>query len=137
MRRSDHSGRPLDEERNSSVEHLVGKELDDKYFIVRALGKGAMGVVYEALHTGIDRKLAVKVLNPDVAENEEVLERFRREARFTSKLGHSKTSHGPFPRRTSAASYSASTMAAEMDRATRRQTRRQPNWSKSEPIWNP
>ena len=78
----------MTEEPRNSTENLIGKELDDKYFIVGALGKGAMGAVYEALHTGIDRKLAVKVLNPDIAENEEILERFNREARLTSKLGH-------------------------------------------------
>ncbi len=78
----------MSEDQKIESGNLIGKELDGKYFIVRALGKGAMGVVYEALHTGIDRKLAVKVLNPDVAGDEEVLERFKREARLTGKLGH-------------------------------------------------
>ena len=78
----------MTEVENQESGNLIGKELDGKYFIVRTVGKGAMGVVYEALHTGIDRKLAVKVLNPDVTENEEILERFKREARLTGKLGH-------------------------------------------------
>lgn len=78
----------MDKKLNSSVEELVGQELDGKYRIIRALGAGAMGVVYEAHHLGIERKLALKVLHPDVTENVEVLERFKREARITGKLGH-------------------------------------------------
>ena len=69
-------------------EALVGTTLDGRYRIVRELGRGGMGAVYEAHHTGIDRRLAVKVLHAEVAGEPAVLERFRREARITGALGH-------------------------------------------------
>jgi serine/threonine-protein kinase len=69
-------------------EALVGTTLDGRYRIVRELGRGGMGAVYEAHHTGIDRRLAVKVLHAEMAGEPSVLERFRREARITGSLGH-------------------------------------------------
>jgi serine/threonine-protein kinase len=69
-------------------EALVGTTLDGRYRIVRELGRGGMGAVYEACHTGIDRRLAVKVLHAELASEPAVLERFRREARITGSLGH-------------------------------------------------
>ena len=47
-----------------------------------------MGAVYEAEHTILDRQVAIKLLHPQFAEDEEALQRFYREARTASKLGH-------------------------------------------------
>jgi len=66
----------------------IGQILQDTYRLERLIGMGGMGAVYEASHQRLSRGFAVKMLNPDVAENAEALERFRREAEITSGLGH-------------------------------------------------
>jgi serine/threonine-protein kinase len=66
----------------------VGATLGGRYFIERLCGEGAMGRVYEARHIDIGRRLAVKILHSSYRHSEEVVERFRREARAASKIGH-------------------------------------------------
>ncbi|MEW5851727.1 MAG: serine/threonine-protein kinase [Myxococcota bacterium] len=56
--------------------------------IVRELGRGGMGVVYEALQEGLDRRVAVKELPADVASRKEMAERFRREGMAYARLRH-------------------------------------------------
>ena len=56
------------------------------YRIVRRVGAGGMGVVYEAVHTGLDKRVALKVLPRELASNR--LERFLREARTAAALHH-------------------------------------------------
>ncbi len=65
-----------------------GTTLDDKYHLLRQLGEGGMGVVFEAEHLGLEQRVAIKVLHDRVLDDEIAVERFRREARITSSLGH-------------------------------------------------
>jgi serine/threonine protein kinase len=64
----------------------VGVLLDGKYQIVRFIGEGGMGTVYEALHAVVGRRFAVKFLHSELAQQEEILERFKREARTAGAL---------------------------------------------------
>jgi serine/threonine protein kinase len=70
------------------MDDLIGKVIDRKYRLVRLLGEGGMGAVYEAEHTKINRKVAVKLMKPEVAKYPEAVERFMREAQAASAIGH-------------------------------------------------
>ncbi|MEP6654524.1 MAG: serine/threonine protein kinase, partial [Myxococcales bacterium] len=59
--------------------------LDQAYRVVRLLSEGGMGAVYEAVQLRLERRVAVKVLNSDMADNPEALARFRREVKVMSK----------------------------------------------------
>lgn len=58
------------------------------YEIVRLVGRGGMGAVYEARQVAIGRRVALKVLPPELSANEAFAERFRREARALGRLEH-------------------------------------------------
>lgn len=62
--------------------------LVDRYKIVRSIGFGSSGDVYEAEHVDLGRHVALKVANGTGAGSEEIRERFRREARIASSLRH-------------------------------------------------
>ncbi len=71
-----------------ATQTLLGQVLQDTYRIERKIGEGGMGSVFEASHTRVRRRFAIKVLAPEVASNPEAFTRFRREAEITSELGH-------------------------------------------------
>ena len=64
----------------------AGDTIASKYQLVRILGSGAMGVVYEAFHTRLRQRLAIKVLRPDIRNFSDVLTRFEREAHASAQL---------------------------------------------------
>ncbi len=59
-----------------------------KYELVRELGRGGMGIVYLAIDTTLDRRLALKVLPHSVSSEERVVQRFVREAQAAARLRH-------------------------------------------------
>ena len=69
-------------------ESLVGTTLDGKYVIERLLGTGSMGAVYRARQIALERTVAVKVMAADLAQDADFSERFHREAKASSRLGH-------------------------------------------------
>ena len=60
----------------------------DGYRVERMIGRGGMGVVYEAVQTSMKRRVALKVLRPELADDPEFVARFRREARLQASLEH-------------------------------------------------
>ncbi len=70
------------------MDPLLARTLDNKYLIEKLLGKGGMGSVYLALHTGTKRNVAVKVISPQYMRNKELLIRFQREAEASGRLSH-------------------------------------------------
>src|SRR4030095_14739311 len=65
----------------------TGQILDGKYRIIRELGSGAMGAVYEGENVRIHRRVAIKVLLPALAENRDTVNRFEREAQAAGRIG--------------------------------------------------
>ena len=65
-----------------------GQILEGKYRIVRELGRGGMGVVHEALHVTLGRRIAVKTLLAEAGQDPDLAARFEREARAASAIGH-------------------------------------------------
>ena len=62
-----------------------------KYRIVRFLGEGGMGAVYEGLHVEIGKRVAIKTISPALAAIPEARARFLLEAQLTSRVGHPHT----------------------------------------------
>ena len=73
----------------ADVDPLIGKLLGETYQIIRVVGEGGMGKVYEARHLRLkERRFAVKTLHSDLATNNEIVARFMREAESASSLSH-------------------------------------------------
>ncbi|TXD37828.1 protein kinase [Lujinxingia vulgaris] len=68
-----------------------GTRLADRYELTEAIGEGGFGMVYRARQLNVDRDVAIKILPPRFASVDDVVERFRREARLASRLQHPNT----------------------------------------------
>jgi serine/threonine-protein kinase len=64
------------------------KTISGKYKLGRMLGEGGMGSVYEAEHLGLAKRVAIKLLSENFAEDEVFVKRFRREARAMAAVTH-------------------------------------------------
>ncbi|HEX5084441.1 MAG TPA: protein kinase [Blastocatellia bacterium] len=69
--------------------HLVGSVLAERYRLDALAGIGGMGAVYSAHHLALDRRVALKILQPNIAvSNVRLLELFEREAKTAAQLTH-------------------------------------------------
>jgi serine/threonine-protein kinase len=64
----------------------IGTVIQGKYRLVRALGDGGMGSVYEGQHVVLGTRVAVKVLHPEMVRRTELVERFLQEARVAAQI---------------------------------------------------
>jgi len=71
------------------VEDLTkGTLFAGRYEIIAELGKGGMGKVYKALDNEIHEEVAIKLLKPEIAGDEKIIERFRNELKIARKISH-------------------------------------------------
>lgn len=66
---------------------MIGRHLSH-FYVIRSLGSGGSGVVYEAQDTRLPRSVALKVLKPGLATDATAVRRFRREANLAASLNH-------------------------------------------------
>lgn len=66
----------------------VGAVLADRYEIIRQLGAGAMGVVFEGRHRELGKRVAIKTIRSEIAGEQDLMARFRQEAIAASAIGH-------------------------------------------------
>jgi serine/threonine-protein kinase len=71
-----------------SLRDRVVSALGEMYEVGREIGRGGMGVVYSALDRKLRRRVAIKVLPPELAYREDVKQRFLREAQTAAQLSH-------------------------------------------------
>lgn len=67
---------------------LIGRHLDGRYQVESRIASGGMATVYVARDTRLDRTVAVKVMHPNLADDETFVARFIREARSAARLSH-------------------------------------------------
>jgi tRNA A-37 threonylcarbamoyl transferase component Bud32 len=67
---------------------LLGVTLSGRYLVTRKVGQGGMGAVYEATHTLIGKRVAVKVLLEKYAQREAIVRRLKQEAQLASSIGN-------------------------------------------------
>ncbi len=67
---------------------LTGELIDGRYQLIRQMANGGMASIYEAIDTRLDRKVAVKIMHAHLAQDEQFVERFIREAKAAAALSH-------------------------------------------------
>ena len=67
---------------------LTGELIDGRYQLLRQVANGGMASIYEAVDTRLDRKVAVKIMHPHLAQDEAFVSRFIREAKAAAALSH-------------------------------------------------
>jgi eukaryotic-like serine/threonine-protein kinase len=70
---------------------LTGKVIAGRFRVLNKLGEGGMGAVYTAEQISLKRKVAIKVLRPELGSNQMILRRFNAEAEVVGKLQHPNT----------------------------------------------
>jgi len=95
----------------------TGQIIAGKYRVERVLGRGGMGVVLLAMHDALDQRVAIKIMHPEAAAEQEWVARFQREARMAAKIKTSSTRRSDSRSKRRRATYSRS------PRRSRRHTR--------------
>ena len=72
----------------SSTSEMLGSTLSGKYLVTKKVGQGGMGAVYEATHTVIGKRVAIKVLLEKYAQREAIVKRLKQEAQLASSIGN-------------------------------------------------
>ncbi|MDB5216171.1 MAG: serine/threonine protein kinase [Myxococcaceae bacterium] len=72
----------------AEAENRLGKVINGRYLIQQLLGEGGMGSVYLAEHTHMKKRVAIKLLHPEMSDNAEVSARFEREAMAAAHIEH-------------------------------------------------
>ncbi len=67
---------------------LEGRRLDGRFSLIRCIGRGGMASVWLARNERVDRHVAIKLIRPEVARDDELVARFRAEARAAGRIGH-------------------------------------------------
>jgi hypothetical protein len=67
---------------------FTGRVIDNRYKVLQKIGEGGMGTVYVGEHVEIGKEVAIKILHPAFSNQQDLVERFRREARAASRIGH-------------------------------------------------
>jgi serine/threonine protein kinase len=78
----------MDAAKSAELNRMVRQEVGGEFEIERELGRGGMAVVYLATETHLGRKVAIKVLPPDLTFGAGAIDRFKREARTAATLDH-------------------------------------------------
>ncbi len=77
-----------DQPRPTKDAPLVGRLLHDRYRILGVIAKGGMGMVYDAIHIGLRRRVAIKTLRVQYAHSKTAIARFHNEAAVAGRFGH-------------------------------------------------
>ena len=78
----------IDEDESVLQLRTVQHSLISEFEVEREIGRGSMAIVYKALETGLNRRVALKVLPPTAPVRRSIAERFKREARLAASLDH-------------------------------------------------
>lgn len=70
------------------VDPLIGVLVDKRYLIERRVARGGMATVYQAMDQRLERPVAIKIMHPHLAEDEDFTRRFIQEARHAARLAH-------------------------------------------------
>ncbi len=70
---------------------MESRIIADRFEVLRPLGEGSFGAVYLAVQHPIERKVAIKVMRPELGVREDLRRRFFREAKTVAKLKHPAT----------------------------------------------
>ena len=72
----------------NATNHIQTGQIFARYQIVRTIGEGGMGTVYEAFHPALKKRFAIKTLLPSIAQTPEFRTRFLREAEVAARINH-------------------------------------------------
>ncbi len=67
---------------------MLGKVLNERYKLIKKLGKGGMALVFEAQDLLLDRQVAIKMLRPEYVSDKDFIKKFRHEAKAVARISH-------------------------------------------------